>query len=276
MLVSFNYNKDTRFVVSEADKTVSPVYYVSQGNWLVDLSQQFETEEVQWMANEAVLKFPQNRWNRKVTHVFQQNTMIIKYPSDSNYHEIWINPLPCELVFKNFMPEFNSGSHKTKKMSTRWFLKFNVKFCHTHQSRGCLWDIIGHQILLNVITVKQGKANYKRQFRIIPNAEKLLLPLVLYNVTPKEKGSTMQKWLFFFFNLISTSLGSRSPQIRHPSERPMFRTPSLYLSLSTPPNGRDLSCVTFPQAPPISDKFAFYRKLQYLIIQIMWVASNKV
>lgn len=199
MLVSFNYNKDTRFVVSEADKTVSPGYYVSQGNWLVDLSQQFETEEVKWMANEAVLKFPQNRCNRKVTHVFQQNTMIIKYPSDSNYHEIWINPLPCELVFKNFMPEFNSGSHETKKMSTRWFLKFDVKFCHTHQSRSCLWDIIGHQILLNVITAKQGKANFKRQFRIIPNAKNCSSLLFYIKLCPKKKEAPCRSGFFLMW-----------------------------------------------------------------------------
>lgn len=46
ILVSFNSNKDTRFVVSEADKIVSPGYYISQEHWLVDLSQQFETEEM--------------------------------------------------------------------------------------------------------------------------------------------------------------------------------------------------------------------------------------
>lgn len=117
------------------------------------------------MANEAVLKFPQNHCNRKVTPIFQWNTVISKYPSESHYHEIWVNSLPCKLVLENFMPEFNSGSHEAKKMSTRWFLKPDVKFCHGHQSRGCFRYIIGHQILLNLITAKQGKANFNRQFK---------------------------------------------------------------------------------------------------------------
>lgn len=104
------------------------------------------------MASEAVLKFPQNHCNRKVREVLLSNTMNIKEPSESNYHETWTNSLPCKLVLENFMPEFNCGSHETQKMSTGRFLKLDVKFCHGHQSRGCLWDIIGHQILLNVIT----------------------------------------------------------------------------------------------------------------------------
>lgn len=167
------------------------------------------------MASEAVLKFPQNHCNRKVREVLLSNPMNIKQPSESNYREIWINSLPCKLVLENFMPEFNCGSHETKKMSTGRFLKLDVKFRHKHQSRRCLWDIIGHQILLNVITERQGIAKLKDTlFRIIPNVEDCFFLLLYIKLQPKEEGSTNLKCFFFFFNLIPQSLGAWNPQ--HP------------------------------------------------------------
>ena len=97
------------------------------------------------------------------------------------------------------MPEFNCGSHETKKMSTGRFLKLDVKFCHKHQSRRCLWDIIGHQILLNVITERQGIAKLKDTlFRIIPNVEDCFFLLLYIKLQPKEEGSTNLKCLVFF------------------------------------------------------------------------------
>ena len=104
------------------------------------------------------------------------------------------------------MPEFNCGSHETKKMSTGRFLKLDVKFRHKHQSRRCLWDIIGHQILLNVITERQGIAKLKDTlFRIIPNVHK---------ATTKRRRKHQLKVFGFFFNLIPQSLGAWNPQ--HP------------------------------------------------------------
>lgn len=95
------------------------------------------------------------------------------------------------------MPEFNSGSRESKKMSTRWFLKLDVKFHHRHQSRGCLWDVIGHQILLNVITAKWGKANFKDSLSKFQVQQKWHLPPVVYKVPCKEEGGS-QKWLSFY------------------------------------------------------------------------------
>lgn len=184
--------------------------------------------------------------------------MSVKY---DHHISIWkplpwnmINSLPCKLVLENFVPEFNSGSHETKKMSTRWFLKLDIKFCHRHQSRGCLWDIIGHQILLNVITGKKTRQTLKNS----SNTQKqILIPILCTaNTQGRRKHHAKVAFCTWYPRLWEPGVLNFGTLLRT-----VVRTPSLHLSLLTPPNRRDLSWVTFPQAPLISDKLAVYRNL---------------
>lgn len=70
------------------------------------------TEGAPQRASGAVSAPPQSHCNTK-------QALAHEFTIQRKDEGITVSLLPCQFVLKDFVPEFNSGSHKSKKMRTR-------------------------------------------------------------------------------------------------------------------------------------------------------------